>query len=70
MESTSAKRNLAVLMDKKFTASQKYSCVAEKAGGILGCTKKSMRRRLREVLLLYFSLIRPHLGDQVQIWFL
>ena len=69
LESSPAEKDLGVLMDEKPDMSWQHVLAARKASYVLGCIKKGVASREREVIVpLCSALVRPHLEHCVQAW--
>jgi len=69
IESIREEKVLGVLVDEKPNMTWQCVLTAQKANHILGCIKRSMVSRSREVILsLCSALVRPHLESCIPLW--
>ena len=68
MEHSPANKGLGVLMHGKLDMSQQRTLAVQKANTVLGCLKRSVAKRVREVLLPLCSVLvrlHPDVGSSV-----
>jgi len=69
IKSSPEERDLGLLVDQKLKVTWQRVLSAQKANCILGCIKRSVASRLREVILsLCAAVVRPHLESCVLLW--
>ncbi|PKU48010.1 rna-directed dna polymerase from mobile element jockey-like [Limosa lapponica baueri] len=67
--SSSAERDLRVLVDNKFNMTEQCAAATKKAKRMLGCINKGITSRdKKDIIPLYSALARPHLEYCVQFW--
>jgi len=67
--SSSEEKDLGLMANEKLNMTWQCVLAAQKANSILGCIKRSVASRSREVILpLYSALVRAHLEYCIHLW--
>ena len=69
LERSSVEKDLGVLVDNRLAVNHQCAFVARKANSILGCIKKRMASRPREMIFsIHSAMAMSHLEYCVQFW--